>query len=70
LSSPKDLIVYLSTLEITVKNVKEILDCQVVDILHEHKDQTSKELLKKLKTTLIARYFDDDIIERPKIKKL
>jgi hypothetical protein len=42
LGNPKDLIAYLSTLEITVKNVKEILDCQVVDVLHEHKDQSSK----------------------------
>lgn len=39
-----------------------------MDILHDTKDPTAKELLKTLKAMLIARYFDDEVADRVKTK--
>lgn len=66
---PTELMNYLASIDINVGNVKEILDCEVVDVLHSVKDPLAKELLKKLKATLISRYFEDEPSERLNAKR-
>ena len=57
---PQQVMEYLNSMDINTENIKEILDCEVVDILHLVPG--SEELLSRMRTILLERYFADEQI--------
>lgn len=48
-SEPQQIIDYLNSLDITTENIKEILDCDIVEILQNTPGETSNNLLTKMR---------------------